>query len=188
MLKHNTTEIGMFGSLLAHRCRVGGVTHCFLSISLKEDLDGYSRVVDCAAKVPRSKDVPVYKIGKFCPAPGGHHARIQEFSSYLGFFLTSTYFTVLQRGYNVFSFYSIESYNLPRFRLGVGDSKIFQGVPTFMGGGGVLIPIETYRTCDFPGGSGTLHGHIFRQFNISEQSWIHGRGSPKDYLCQNRFK
>ena len=34
MLKHNKTELGMFGSVLAHRYRVGGVTHFFLSFSV----------------------------------------------------------------------------------------------------------------------------------------------------------
>ena len=41
--------------------------------------------------------------------------------------------------------YSKENYNFP---------KIQGGGPTFARGGGVklLIPMETYRTCHFPGG------------------------------------
>ena len=58
------------------------------------------------------------------------HARIQEFSS--------------------------EIYRFSRFQRG---SNIFQGGPTFSGGGGgsdCLFPIETNIACDFPGGPDPL--------------------------------
>ena len=48
--------------------------------------------------------------------------------------------------------YFKENHTYPRFQRG---SNISQGGPTFSRGGGVqmLISIETYKTCDFPGGS-----------------------------------
>ena len=45
-------------------------------------------------------------------------------------------------------------YHFSRFQRG---SNIFQGGPTFSRGGGgsnCLFPIETHKTCDFPGGYG----------------------------------
>ena len=58
-----------------------------------------------------------------------YHARIQEFSS--------------------------EIYHFSRFQRG---SNIFQGGPTFSGGGGsdCFFPIETNIACDFPGGPDPL--------------------------------
>ena len=42
-----------------------------------------------------------------------------------------------------------ESYNFPRFRAGPNIFRGSRGVQ-------LLIPMETYRTCDFPGGSEPL--------------------------------
>ena len=52
-----------------------------------------------------------------------------------------------------------ETFHFSRFERGF---NIFQGVQLFPGGGGgggsnCLFPIETHKTCDFPGG-----GHIQR--------------------------
>ena len=48
---------------------------------------------------------------------------------------------ILKRGFNG---YCKENYNFSRF----------QGGPTFSSGAQLLIPIETYIICDFPGGGG----------------------------------